>query len=202
MVAPTGRPPSLGSPGGAARQEAAHMADDSLSATAIIHAPAKVVFAVLADPTKHAAIDWNRLGLRTRRPQAVDRGRAGFPDGHVPPEPSGRALPGGQPCRGVRPAQRHLVEAGHGNRGRQPDLRRLGVALRPDAGWTVCDQGHALLRLVWGSRTSCGNASASRHSRRTTWATRSPISLSSSPCDQSQRPQIFWSPKVPIGRVV
>jgi len=33
------------------------MADDSLSATTIIHAPAEVVFAVLADPTRHAAID-------------------------------------------------------------------------------------------------------------------------------------------------
>ena len=33
------------------------MADESLSATMIIHAPADVVFAVLANPTKHAAID-------------------------------------------------------------------------------------------------------------------------------------------------
>lgn len=33
------------------------MADDSLSATTIIHAPADVIFAVLADPAKHAAID-------------------------------------------------------------------------------------------------------------------------------------------------
>ena len=32
------------------------MADESLSATAIVHAPAEVIFAVLADPTKHAAI--------------------------------------------------------------------------------------------------------------------------------------------------
>src|SRR5947209_9904821 len=33
------------------------MADESLSAPAIIRAPAEVIFAVLADPTKHAAID-------------------------------------------------------------------------------------------------------------------------------------------------
>ena len=33
------------------------MADDSLSATTIIHAPAEVVFAVLADPARHATID-------------------------------------------------------------------------------------------------------------------------------------------------
>jgi uncharacterized protein YndB with AHSA1/START domain len=33
------------------------MADESVSATTIIHAPAAIIFAVLADPTKHAAID-------------------------------------------------------------------------------------------------------------------------------------------------
>jgi hypothetical protein len=33
------------------------MADESRSATAIIHASAEVIFAVLADPAKHAAID-------------------------------------------------------------------------------------------------------------------------------------------------
>jgi hypothetical protein len=33
------------------------MADESVSATTIIGAPAKVIFAVLADPIKHAAID-------------------------------------------------------------------------------------------------------------------------------------------------
>jgi uncharacterized protein YndB with AHSA1/START domain len=33
------------------------MADDSVSATRSIHAPAEAVFAVLADPTRHAAID-------------------------------------------------------------------------------------------------------------------------------------------------
>jgi len=33
------------------------MADETLSATAIINAPAEAVFAVLADPVKHAAID-------------------------------------------------------------------------------------------------------------------------------------------------
>src|SRR5947209_18673988 len=33
------------------------MGDESLSATMIINASAEVIFAVLADPTKHAAID-------------------------------------------------------------------------------------------------------------------------------------------------
>jgi uncharacterized protein YndB with AHSA1/START domain len=45
------------------------MADESLSATMIIHAPAEVIFAVLADPTKHAAIDgtgWVREPLDSK----------------------------------------------------------------------------------------------------------------------------------------
>lgn len=33
------------------------MADDSVSATTVINAPAEAIFAVLADPTNHAAID-------------------------------------------------------------------------------------------------------------------------------------------------
>jgi uncharacterized protein YndB with AHSA1/START domain len=33
------------------------MADDHISATMVINAPAEAIFAVLADPTKHAAID-------------------------------------------------------------------------------------------------------------------------------------------------
>ncbi|MBV9660531.1 MAG: hypothetical protein JO337_05175 [Acidimicrobiales bacterium] len=33
------------------------MAEDRVSASTIIHAPAKAVFAVLADPAKHAAVD-------------------------------------------------------------------------------------------------------------------------------------------------
>src|SRR5205823_2447559 len=46
-----------------------HMADESLSATTIIHAPAEVIFAVVADPTKHAAIDgtgWVREPLDSK----------------------------------------------------------------------------------------------------------------------------------------
>src|SRR3954468_19101926 len=33
------------------------MADDSVSATTVIHAAAEAIFAVLTDPAKHAAID-------------------------------------------------------------------------------------------------------------------------------------------------
>lgn len=42
------------------------MADDSLSATRVVSAPAEAIFAVLADPEKHAAIDgtgWVREAL-------------------------------------------------------------------------------------------------------------------------------------------
>jgi uncharacterized protein YndB with AHSA1/START domain len=42
------------------------MADDSVSATRIINAPAEAVFAILADPARHAAIDgtgWVRAAL-------------------------------------------------------------------------------------------------------------------------------------------
>jgi uncharacterized protein YndB with AHSA1/START domain len=45
------------------------MADESLSATTIIHAPAEAIFAVLADPTKHAAINgtgWVRGPLESK----------------------------------------------------------------------------------------------------------------------------------------
>ena len=50
------------------------MADESLSATTIIHAPAEVIFALLADPTEHAAIDgtgWVREPLDSKPLTAV-----------------------------------------------------------------------------------------------------------------------------------
>ena len=59
------------------------MADAAVSATTVINAPAEVVFAVVADPARPAAIDgtgWVR----------GDRGRTGVPDVHVPPEPPRR----------------------------------------------------------------------------------------------------------------
>jgi uncharacterized protein YndB with AHSA1/START domain len=45
------------------------MADDSVSATTVINAPAEAIFAVLADPAKHAAIDgtgWVREALDSK----------------------------------------------------------------------------------------------------------------------------------------
>ena len=45
------------------------MADDSVSATTVIKAPAEAIFAVLADPAKHAAIDgtgWVRETLDSK----------------------------------------------------------------------------------------------------------------------------------------
>jgi hypothetical protein len=45
------------------------MADDSVSASAVINAPAEAIFAVLAEPAKHAAIDgtgWVREDLDSK----------------------------------------------------------------------------------------------------------------------------------------
>ena len=45
------------------------MADDSVSATRVINAPAEAIFAVLADPASHAAIDgtgWVRETLDSK----------------------------------------------------------------------------------------------------------------------------------------
>jgi uncharacterized protein YndB with AHSA1/START domain len=42
---------------GSAHQEATTVADETVSATMIINAPAEAIFAVLADPANHAAID-------------------------------------------------------------------------------------------------------------------------------------------------
>src|SRR3977135_3346762 len=45
------------------------MADDSVSATTVIDAPAEAIFAVLADPARHAAIDgtgWVRETLDSK----------------------------------------------------------------------------------------------------------------------------------------
>ncbi len=45
------------------------MADESVSATTVINAPAEAIFVVLADPAKHAAIDgtgWVRESLDSK----------------------------------------------------------------------------------------------------------------------------------------
>jgi uncharacterized protein YndB with AHSA1/START domain len=67
------------------------MADDNVSATTIINAPAEAIFAVLADPVKHAAIDgtgWVRETLDSQPLTAagqvfrVAMYHAGHPDGN------------------------------------------------------------------------------------------------------------------------
>src|SRR5882757_6462340 len=64
VSAPVSAPPAMSSgPGGRqnpwyqANEEATSMADESVSATTIIDAPAEAIFAVLAYPARHAAID-------------------------------------------------------------------------------------------------------------------------------------------------
>jgi uncharacterized protein YndB with AHSA1/START domain len=67
------------------------MADDSVSATTVINAPAEAIFAVLADPARHAAIDgtgWVRETAASKPLTAAGQifrmpmYHAGHPDGN------------------------------------------------------------------------------------------------------------------------
>jgi uncharacterized protein YndB with AHSA1/START domain len=69
------------------------MADETVSATTIINAPAEAIFAVLADPARHAAIDgtgWVREPRDSQRLTAAGQVfrmamyHAGHPDGNYP----------------------------------------------------------------------------------------------------------------------
>ena len=80
------------------------MTDETVSASTIINAPAEAIFAVLADPAKHAAIDgtgWVREPLDSQPLTAAGQvfRMAMY---HAKP-PDGR-LPDGQPGAGVRSA--------------------------------------------------------------------------------------------------
>ena len=82
------------------------MADDSVSATTVINAPAEAIFAVLADPAKHAAIDgtgWVREALDSKPLTAAAAGRRWTGCwGRRFGEWSGQT--GGQPTAGSRPS--------------------------------------------------------------------------------------------------
>jgi hypothetical protein len=56
---------------------------ENVSATLAVAAPAVRVFAVLADPTTHSAIDGTGWVQESVDLGAADRGGADFPDGHV-----------------------------------------------------------------------------------------------------------------------
>src|SRR5437588_6374178 len=64
------------------------MADDCVSATTVINAPAEAIFAVLADPAKHAAIDgtgWVRETLDSKPLSASAAGRGATTSGQLDP---------------------------------------------------------------------------------------------------------------------
>jgi len=105
------------------------MADDSVSATTVINAPAEAIFAVLSDPAKHPAIDGTGWVLRSVDSKPLTAAGQGFRDVHVPPEPPGREL---RTATGssVRSPRTISWETGYDPRRRYPSLRRLVLALR------------------------------------------------------------------------
>ena len=64
------------------------MTEENVSASTTINAPVDAVFAVLADPTTHQAIDGTGWVRESLDGEPVDRSRSGFPDGHVSRQPS------------------------------------------------------------------------------------------------------------------
>ena len=89
--------------------------DDRVSATRVIEAPAEAIFAVLADPSSHTAIDGTGLHAVTGS-QALAEHPSWSPDGRTL---AFTLLPRRLPMRGVLAQQVYLVGAnGHG-------LRRL-----------------------------------------------------------------------------
>ena len=99
------------------------MTEENVSASTTVNAPADTVFAVLADPATHQAIDgtgWVRESLRR---QAADRSRPDLPDGHVPRQPPGRATtrwPTGSRCSTRRAPSR-------GSRAKAPTSAATGA---------------------------------------------------------------------------
>ena len=149
------------------------MADDSVSATTTIGASAEVVFAVLADPARHAAIEApaGSAGRSTTPHTAA----GSVPDGDVPPEPSGRELRDRQPGRGVRTADRHRMETRIRTSVTAPWLRWLDLALRPQAAGP--SRTKVTLTYDWSAVSEePGHTSGSHRSRQTIWATPSPTS--------------------------
>ena len=157
------------------------MADDSVSATTVIDAPAEAIFAVLADPAKHAAIDGTGWVCEPVDSEPLTAAGQVFRMSMYHPNHPDGEVPDGQPGPGVRPAEHHLLGDGLRPRRRHAALRRLDLALRPHAIRTLEHHGHALLRLVSGARTPSESSSDSRRSLRSIWATRSPTSPSWSP---------------------
>jgi hypothetical protein len=111
--------------------------------------PAAQVFAGLADPTTHSAIDdtgWVQESVD--RTPLTEVGQILRMDMYHPDHPNGDY----QVVNKVQvlPATCHRPADGAGRGRRSPGVRRLDLALRPRAAQSVQDRGHALLRLVGG----------------------------------------------------
>jgi hypothetical protein len=125
------------------------MTDETVSATTRISASAETVFAVLTDPSRHAAIDGTgrvRDSLDGERLTGsgqifrVDMYHEKHPDGSY--EMANQVL-AFERSRAIswRPG---YVSPSTG----KLEFRRLGLALRPDPARSGPDRGHPLLRLV------------------------------------------------------
>jgi hypothetical protein len=121
------------------------MADDSVSATRVISAPAEAIFAVLADPASHAAIDgtgWVRESLDSKALTAP--GQMFRMSMYHPNRPDGNYQIANR-VQMFAPPEHHLLGARVRRRRRYPELRRLDLALRPHASRTLEHHSHALL---------------------------------------------------------
>src|SRR5438067_1726488 len=112
------------------------MADDRVCATTVIHAPAEAIFAVLADPTKHAAIDgtgWVRECLDS--PPLTAAGQIFRVSMYHPDHPDGNYEMHNR-VEKFDPPDHHLLEA-RLRRRRPSPFRRMDLALRPHPHWKL-----------------------------------------------------------------
>ena len=138
------------------------MTNEAVSSIITIKASAQTVFAVLADPTSHAAIDgtgWVRESLDGQH--LTEAGQvfrmAMYHDNH----PNG-SYEMANKVQVLDPPHAISWEPGQGcRRRRQSPVRRLGLALRPQPGQPVRDPGQALLRLVGSAALPTGAHSIS-----------------------------------------
>lgn len=133
------------------------MDQENVSATLTIAVPAARVFAVLADPAAHSAIDgtgWVQEPVD--RAPLTEVGQIFRMGMYHPGHPDG----GYQTANKVHvlgPPRAIGWLTGYGPKGRRsPGVRRLVLALRPDAARSVRDRGHAHLRLAGGAAVHPG----------------------------------------------
>jgi hypothetical protein len=163
------------------------MADDGVSAATVINAPAKAIFAVLADPAKHAAIDgtgWVRETLDSKPLTAA--GQIFRMSMYHPKHPDGNYQMANRVQRSTRRAP------SPGSQARTPATVPCASAAGPGA-TTSCrldPRTPQSLSPMTGqqSRTPSVSTSDSRRSLRSIWTTRSPTSPNWLPHDPPALP--------------